>query len=149
MALMGTSAAGPFRHFLEAQAPIYRGVLDELRRGRKESHWMWFVFPQLSGLGRSETARRFALHALDEAALYAAHPVLGARLRECTGIAAGHGGRSASDIFGHPDAMKFRSSMTLFETAVPGEPPFAAALERFFGGRRDELTLGLLRNAAR
>ena len=109
--------------------------------GRKQSHWMWFVFPQLAGLGRSGMARRYALHSLNEAALYAAHPVLGARLRECTSIVAGHDDRGVGEIFGHPDDMKFRSSMTLFEAAVPAEPLYRAVLERFFGGRRDELTL--------
>jgi uncharacterized protein (DUF1810 family) len=148
MALSREVADGPFRHFLEAQAPIYRAVLDELRRGRKESHWMWFVFPQLAGLGRSETSRRFALSSREDAALYAAHPVLGARLRECTGLVAGHAGMGATEIFGRPDDMKFRSSMTLFESAVPGEPLFAAAIGQFFGGRRDELTLDLIRRAA-
>jgi len=138
------SAAGPFRHFLEAQAPVYGNVLDELRGGRKQTHWMWFVFPQLAGLGHSDMARRYALHSLNEAALYAAHPVLGERLRECTAVVAGHHERGIAEIFGHPDDMKFRSSMTLFEAAVPAEPLFQGVLERFFGGRRDELTLGLL-----
>ena len=138
-----------FRHFLEAQAPVYTAVLEELRRGRKESHWMWFVFPQLAGLGRSAMSRRYRLDSLGEAALYAAHPVLGHRLRECTGLVAGHAGMSAREIFGPPDDTKFRSSMTLFEAAVPEEPLFAAAIEQFFGGGRDGLTLQLLRNAAR
>ena len=138
------AGAGRFRHFLDAQAPVYGEVLDELRRGCKQGHWMWFVFPQLAGLGRSAAARRYALHSLDGAALYEAHPVLGARLRECTSIVAGHDGRDASGIFGHPDELKFHSSMTLFQEAAPGEPVFTKALERFFGGRGDELTRGLL-----
>lgn len=141
--------AGPFRNFLEAQAPVYGEVLEELGRGRKETHWMWFVFPQLAGLGRSQMSRRYGLSSLGEAALYAAHPVLGRRLRECTRLVAGHAGMSAREMFGQPDDMKFRSSMTLFEAAVPAEPLFAQAVERFFGGVRDELTLDLIRNAAR
>ncbi len=142
--MMPETAANPFGHFLEAQEPVYADVRDELRHGRKESHWMWFVFPQLAGLGRSANSRRYALHSREEAALYAGHPVLGARLRECTGLVAGHAGQSAREIFGQPDDMKFRSSMTLFEAALPAEPLFATALEQFFAGRRDELTLDLL-----
>ena len=105
---------------------------------------MWFVFPQIAGLGFSERSRRYALASKEEATAYAAHPVLGARLRECTELVVGTEGRSASEIFGQPDDMKFCSSMTLFEAAVPDERLFADALQRFFGGRRDELTLELL-----
>ena len=139
------------QRFVAAQdaGGTYNRALAELRQGRKTSHWMWFVFPQLAGLGRSETSRRFALASLGEAALYAGHPVLGSRLLECTRLVAGHTGSSAREIFGQPDDIKFRSSMTLFEAAVPGEPLFAAALGQFFGGRRDELTLDLIRKAAR
>jgi uncharacterized protein (DUF1810 family) len=139
------SAADPFARFLEAQAAVYAQVLDELRRGQKRTHWMWFMFPQLAGLGRSEMARRYALQSKEEASHYAAHPVLGNRLRECTRLVLGQPGRSAREIFGQPDDIKFRSSMTLFEAAVPGEPLFAAVLEQFFEGSRDELTLSMLR----
>ena len=144
MAMSSEAADDPFRRFLEAQAPVYGAVVDELRRGRKGSHWMWFVFPQLAGLGRSETSRRFALASLGEAALYAGHPVLGSRLLECTRLVAGHTGSSAREIFGQPDDIKFRSSMTLFEACGANPAPFAAALEAFYAGERDRLTLELL-----
>lgn len=130
--------------FLEAQARAYAVALAELRAGRKASHWMWFVFPQLAGLGRSPTAAFFALEDLGAARAYAAHPVLGARLREATAAMLAHRGRSARAILGTPDDLKFRSSMTLFALALPGEPLFRAALAAFAGGRPDPLTLALL-----
>lgn len=136
-----------FRHFLDAQASVYEQVLAELRRGRKQSHWMWFVFPQLAGLGHSPMSIRFALATLGQARDYAAHPVLGARLRQCTQAVLDVPGRSLHDIFGSPDDLKFRSCMTLFAAAVPGEPRFRAALERYCGGQGDENTLRLLRQA--
>jgi uncharacterized protein (DUF1810 family) len=134
-----------FAHFVAAQDSVYARVVAELRRGRKESHWMWFVFPQLAGLGFSERSRCYALASKDEAARYAAHPLVGQRLRECTQIVNGISDRTVTEIFGPPDDMKFGSSMTLFEAAVPGEPMFSEALQRFFAGRRDHLTLGLLK----
>ncbi|HVQ07157.1 MAG TPA: DUF1810 domain-containing protein [Allosphingosinicella sp.] len=130
--------------FVEAQAPIYGRALAELRQGRKESHWMWFVFPQVAGLGTSPMARRYAIASADEARAYLAHPLLGARLRDCTAAILAHRERSAEAIFGAVDAMKLRSSMTLFE-AVAGDPaPFAAALAAFHGGERDAATLRLI-----
>ena len=130
--------------FLAAQAPVYPAVLDELRAGRKRTHWMWFVFPQLAGLGHSAMARRFALSGLAAARAYLAHTVLGGRLRDCTALVLGVEERSVGEIFGSPDDLKFRSSMTLFAQAGPGETLFTEALETCFDGRPDELTLRLL-----
>lgn len=129
--------------FLQAQAGVHERALAELRGGRKASHWMWFVFPQIAGLGRSETARFYALPSLAAARAYLAHPVLGRRLAEATGAATNSGETSATRLFGSPDDLKFRSSMTLFrEAAEPGErAPFEAALARFFSGEADEETL--------
>ena len=126
--------------FERAQRGTYAAAVEELRAGRKRSHWMWFVFPQIAGLGRSATAREFAISSLDEARAYLAHPVLGPRLRECAGILAGLGGRSADEVLGPIDAMKLRSSMTLFLRAAPDEPVFAQVLDRYFGGVADEQT---------
>jgi uncharacterized protein (DUF1810 family) len=131
--------------FVAAQDPVYARVVDELFRGSKESHWMWFVFPQIDGLGRSQISRRYAIRSLDEARSYLAHPVLGARLRECAGIVAATMGHTADDIFGSMDAMKLRSSMTLFHRAAPDEPVFAAVIDRYFGGVPDAATDDLLR----
>ena len=130
--------------FVSAQETVYPAVVAELRSGRKRSHWMWFVFPQLRGLGRSETARRFGVGSIDEARAYAAHPVLGPRLLECTRLVLGVHNRSAHDVFGSPDDMKFHSSMTLFARAEPGQPAFADALGRYFASRQDAQTLALL-----
>jgi uncharacterized protein (DUF1810 family) len=137
---------GPFRleRFLEAQKPVYAEVLDELRAGRKSSHWMWFIFPQIQGLGHSSTARYYAIGSLAEAAAYLAHPVLGPRLRECTRLANAVEGRSASRIFGFPDDLKFRSSMTLFARASQDNAEFLEALEKYFGGEPDPATLSRL-----
>jgi uncharacterized protein (DUF1810 family) len=131
--------------FVVAQGGVYPGVVAELRAGRKTGHWMWFVFPQVAGLGMSETSRFYAIASLDEARAYLAHPVLGPRLRECAGIVAATEGRSAEAIFGGIDAVKLRSSMTLFRRAAPDEPAFAAVLDRFFGGAADPRTDELLR----
>ncbi|RYZ07897.1 MAG: DUF1810 domain-containing protein [Comamonadaceae bacterium] len=130
--------------FLEAQAPVYDRVVQELSDGAKASHWMWFVFPQLAALGRSQTARFYGLADACEAAAYAAHPVLGRRLRECAALVLAVEGRSAHRIMGSPDDLKLRSCMTLFEAAVPGEALFARLLDRFYEGERDPLTLALL-----
>jgi uncharacterized protein (DUF1810 family) len=130
--------------FVEAQARIYPQALAELQRGRKESHWMWFVFPQIAGLGRSPTAQHYAIASAEEARAYLAHPLLGPRLREATEAVLGHRQRNAEAIFGPVDAIKFRSSMTLFEAAANGAGPFGEALDAFFGGERDAATLGLL-----
>ena len=131
--------------FVAAQAGVYAQALAELEAGAKRSHWMWFVFPQLAGLGRSPTAIFYAIGSADEARAYLAHPLLGARLRDCVAAILRPKDRSAEAIFGAVDAMKLKSSMTLFE-AVAGDPtPFAAVLDAFFAGARDAATLDLLR----
>ncbi len=130
--------------FVEAQDAVYDDVLDELRHGRKTSHWMWFVFPQLAGLGRSDVSRYYAIRSLDEARAYLAHPVLGPRLRECARLVLAARAPTPEVIFGGIDALKLRSSMTLFERAAPEEPLFGAVLERYYGGRADEQTDELL-----
>ena len=126
--------------FLTAQQGVYAGVLDELRRGRKTGHWIWFIFPQVAGLGRSDVSRYYSVTDLDEARAYLDHVVLGARLRECTAIVLSTAGRSAVDSFGSLDAMKFRSSMTLFHRASPDEPLFSDVLLRFFDAVADAAT---------
>ena len=126
--------------FLTAQQGVYAGVLDELRRGRKSGHWIWFIFPQVAGLGRSDVSRYYSVTDLDEARAYLDHVVLGARLRECTAIVLSTAGRSAVDIFGSLDATKFRSSMTLFHRASPDEPLFSDVLLRFFDAVADAAT---------
>jgi uncharacterized protein (DUF1810 family) len=130
--------------FAVEQRHVYAGVLAELRRAHKTGHWIWFIFPQLAGLGRSETSRYFAIASLDEARQYLAHPVLGARLRECTGVVLATKGRTAEEIFGPVDAMKLRSCMTLFRRAAPEEPVFGQVLDRYYGGVPDEATDALL-----
>ena len=131
--------------FVEAQASVIERVRAELSRSRKTSHWMWFVFPQLAGLGRSATAELYAIASLDEAKAYAAHPVLGPRLRELTALVlAAPQGVTAHGIFGTPDDLKFHSCMTLFARAAPDEPLFRLALARFFASRDDRATLALL-----
>lgn len=137
-------AAGDLERFVEAQDAVWAQVDAELRAGRKRSHWMWFVFPQIAGLGHSAMARHYALASVEEARLYLAHAVLGPRLRHCTGLVCEVRGQSARAIFGTPDDLKFRSSMTLFAQAAPAEPMFAEALRRYFDGRPDELTERLL-----
>lgn len=135
--------------FLEAQNQVYPQALGELRAGQKRSHWMWFVFPQLAGLGHSPRAQHYALADLAAAQAYLAHPLLGARLRECTRAVLLHAPGSAAPrtldvLFGFPDDRKFFSAMTLFHRAAPEEPLFAAALDAFFDGREDEATLSRL-----
>lgn len=137
----------PLGRFVSAQDPVYDDALAELRAGRKTTHWMWYVFPQLQGLGRSSMAQRYALASLDDARAYLAHPVLGPRLRECTERANRAPTSDPVRLFGPVDAMKFRSSMTLFARAEPGGV-FTDALDRFFGGEEDPLTVSLL-DAAR
>ena len=126
--------------FVQAQDPVYADVLAELRGGRKTSHWMWFVFPQVAGLGFSPMSRRYAIRSLDEARAYLAHPVLGPRLRECAAIVAGINGSTAEQVFGGIDAVKLRSSMTLFHRAAPDESGFREVLVRFYGGVPDPAT---------
>ncbi len=128
---------------------MYEQVIAELRSGRKRTHWMWFVFPQLRGLGRSETAWRYGVASAEEARAYAEHPVLGARLRECARLLLASDRRSAQDVFDPPDDLKLRSSMTLFERVVPEEPLFGAVLEKLCDGERDEATIALLERPAR
>ena len=128
------------QRFVSAQAGVFEAALSELRAGRKRSHWMWFVFPQLRGLGRSPTAQHYALASLDEARAYLAHPLLGPRLLEATGAVQASGAPSLQALFGSPDDLKFRSCMTLFAVADP-RGPFSAALERWCEGGMDRLTL--------
>ena len=131
------------QRFLDAQAPIYARVVAELRRGQKQSHWMWFVFPQLAGLGHSAMAQRFAIASREEAVAYLGHGVLGSRLKECTALVTAVEGRTVREILGSPDDLKFQSSMTLFG-AVSSDPEFSAAIAKFYGGRPDQRTLDLL-----
>ncbi len=127
--------------FVEAQEGVYEQACAELRTGRKRSHWMWFVFPQIRGLGSSPMAVRFAISGLEEAKAYLEHPVLGARLRECAGIVAGVEGKTASEIFGYPDDWKFHSCLTLFAQADEGSGVFGEGLAKYFGGEMDRETL--------
>lgn len=129
------------QRFIEAQDPVYDRVLAELCAGLKRSHWMWFIFPQVAGLGSSPTSRHFALSGREEAVAYLRHPVLGARLRECVGVLLGLAGRSAHAVFGSPDDMKLRSCLTLFAAVAPEEPAFGKALEQYFAGKPDPATL--------
>jgi len=130
--------------FFDAQERTYGTILNELRAGRKSSHWIWFIFPQIAGLGRSGTAQQFAIASLDEAKAYLQHPILGSRLRECTQLVLDVEGHSAEEIFGYPDYLKFRSCMTLFSTAAPDNALFKSALLKYFHGQPDQLTLDLL-----
>ena len=136
--------------FVVAQNPVFERVLDELRAGKKRSHWMWFVFPQLAGLGRSDMSRRFAISALSEARAYLSHESLGPGLKEATGAVLSHIGpdgaplRSIGEIFGWPDKLKFHSSMTLFSHAAPNESLFKEALNAYFDGKEDRKTLDLI-----
>jgi uncharacterized protein (DUF1810 family) len=130
--------------FITAQSGIHEQALTELTSGRKQTHWMWFVFPQLAGLGHSAMSERYAIGSADEAAAYLAHPVLGPRLLECVGAMLGVRSRSAHDILGYPDDLKFRSSMTLFAAVSDDGSPFQQAIDRFFEGEPDRKTLELL-----
>ena len=129
------------QRFVDAQRDVYATALAELRAGRKRSHWMWFIFPQLEGLGRSAMAQRYAIRSADEAAAYLAHPLLGKRLRECASAVAMHQDRDVDEIFGEPDNLKFHSSMTLFADVAPDEAIFQTCLDRFFGGEPDHATI--------
>ena len=130
--------------FLVGQRGVYEDALEELRQGRKTGHWIWFIFPQLSGLGSSEMSRYYAIGSLDEARAYLAHPALGARLRDCAGVVLASEVATAREIFGSTDAMKVRSCMTLFHRAAPDEPVFAQVLDRYYDGIADEATDTLL-----
>ncbi len=143
---MVQTATDPFhlQRFVDAQTPIYPQVLAELTAGSKRSHWMWFIFPQIAGLGSSPTAQHFAIRSMDEATAFLAHPTLGARLRECTSLVLTHPDRPVADIFPFPDNLKFQSSLTLFAVADPDTPLFRTALAAFFNSQRDDSTLSLL-----
>jgi uncharacterized protein (DUF1810 family) len=130
--------------FVEAQAPVYPGVVKELKAGRKASHWMWFIFPQIAGLGRSATAQKFAIASADEAAAYLAHPLLGARLRECSALALAIDDKPVEEIFAPPDDLKFHSSMTLFAEIAPDEAVFQDCINKFFDGEPDQATIDRL-----
>ena len=145
----GVTGFAPFnlQRFVQAQDPVIDGVMDELRAGRKRSHWMWFVFPQLKGLGRSPTAIHYALSGTGEACAYIAHPVLGRRLEACCRLLLALPGDSPEAVFGPVDAMKLRSSMTLF-AAVSEKNVFSDVLRKYFGGREDQATLELLESGA-
>jgi uncharacterized protein (DUF1810 family) len=130
--------------FVEAQHGVYEGVLRELRAGRKTGHWIWFIFPQVAGLGRSEMSRFYGIESMDEARAYLEHPVLGPRLRECVNAVLATSGTTAEGIFGSLDAIKVRSSMTLFHRAAPDEALFGEVLERFYGGVADAATDSML-----
>lgn len=132
------------QRFVDAQEDSYDSALGELREGRKTSHWIWYVFPQMKGLGFSQASQFYGLSGLDEARYYLAHPILGPRLRECVEAMLATGDKNAEDALGFTDAMKFRSSMTLFAQAAPQEALFAQALARFFAAEPDRKTLDLL-----
>ena len=129
------------QRFVDAQRPVYEQVRSKLREGRKSSHWMWFVFPQIEGLGSSALAGRFAISCLDEAEAYLKHPLLGPRLRECTQLVNFVEGATIDRILGYPDDLKFRSSMTLFAKATSDNRVFNEALSKYFGGEPDQATL--------
>jgi len=133
--------------FVAAQNPVYDEVRRELAAGRKETHWIWFIFPQMAGLGFSPMSQRFGIASKAEAQSYLRHNVLGPRLRECTQLILALPNRDIGSILGYPDDLKFRSSMTLFAAAAPEEPIFEAALEGFFGGEHDPFTLRLLQQS--
>ncbi len=130
--------------FLYVQEGVYDTVLAELRAGRKASHWIWFIFPQIAGLGYSGMSQRFAIGSLDEAKAYLQHPTLGPRLRACTQLVLDVNGRSVEEIFGYPDNLKFRSCMTLFLTAATDNTIFKDALLKYFDGKPDQLTMNVL-----
>jgi uncharacterized protein (DUF1810 family) len=136
------------QRFVNAQQPVFERACRELRQGRKQSHWMWFVFPQIKGLGSSAPAQKFAIASREEARAFLAHPILGSRLRECSRIVADLEGLSAEDIFGYPDEMKFRSSMTLFAQIRVADKQdkeiFERCLEKYFDGEADPATLATL-----
>jgi uncharacterized protein (DUF1810 family) len=141
----GVSDVHRLQRFVDAQSEVFEEVLSELRAGRKTSHWIWFIFPQIKGLGHSATAREFAILSREEGAAYAAHPILGPRLRECTRLVNAIGGKGIRQILGTPDDLKFRSSMTLFAQACPDDPIFTDAINKYYGGEFDALTLGFLK----
>lgn len=130
--------------FISAQEMVYARVLFELRNGRKRTHWMWFIFPQIDGLGNSSTTKRYAIKSIEEAQEYLNHPVLGKRLRECAELVLAIEGQSVSEIFGYPDDMKLKSSMTLFSSLENSDPVFVSILDKYFNGEKDLRTLTIL-----
>jgi len=132
------------QRFVDSQNPVYDRVRSELRGGSKRSHWMWFIFPQIAGLGHSSTAQHYAISSLKEAEAYLQHPILGPRLRECTQLVNDITGRTIEEIFGYPDDLKFRSSMTLFARATADNGVFRQALQKYFDGADDPLTVKIL-----
>ena len=134
----------PLQRFLDAQQRLYSQVCAELRSGQKRTHWMWFIFPQIKGLGTSTTAQKYAISGIDEAKAYLEHPLLGLRLRECTQLVNEVSGRSIEDIFGYPDHLKFHSSMSLFAHIKPDDKVFTAALRKYFKGEFDRNTIAQL-----
>lgn len=144
--MRSTDHLDPFnlQRFLQAQEPVFERVQTELSNGHKRSHWMWFIFPQFAGLGGSEMSRRYAIHSRDEALAYLEHPLLGARLRTCTQEVLNIRERSVAGIFGHPDDLKFHSSMTLFAQVAADDSLFQQALNQYFHGILDDWTLSLL-----
>jgi uncharacterized protein (DUF1810 family) len=145
--IMPIAAANPhnLQRFVDAQRPVIASALAELRQGRKRGHWIWFIFPQLKGLGHSANSEFFGIASAQETAAYLEHPILGPRLIECTQLVNAVEGRSAEDIFGDVDAMKFRSSMTLFAKATPDNQVFLNAIQKYFAGEFDPLTIARLR----
>lgn len=141
-----SSSDDPFQlaRFVNAQQPVYATVLAELRNGQKHTHWMWYIFPQIAGLGHSPTAKHYAIQSAAEARHYLAHPILGPRLVECATTLLAHQGQSAWDIFGSPDDLKLKSSMTLFAAVATTETVFAKVLDSYFNGEHDQRTLTLL-----
>ncbi len=129
------------QRFVDAQDPVYEQVCSELQQGNKTSHWIWFIFPQIEGLGRSSTAQKYAISSRQEAEAYLLHPILGARLRECTQFVNDVEGRSIEQILYYPDNLKFRSSMTLFADVADDDKIFIDAIEKYFSGEVDQLTL--------
>ena len=147
---MVPDADDPFglQRFVDAQRAVYERARAELASGQKRTHWMWFIFPQIAGLGSSHMAQRYAISSRAEAEAYLAHPVLGPRLSECTRLVTAVDGHSINEIFGSPDDMKFQSSMTLFAHATPDNQEFMDALQRYFAGTFDSATIARLRSAA-
>ncbi|MDA8240053.1 MAG: DUF1810 domain-containing protein [Nitrospiraceae bacterium] len=141
---MNTDDPYDLNRFLSAQEGIYERALAELKGGQKHTHWMWFIFPQIDGLGYSPTAKRYSIKSIEEARQYLSHPVLGKRLLECAEAVVALKGGSVSEIFGYPDDLKFKSSMTLFEKIAGPDSVFSLALDRYCHGERDAITLRLI-----
>lgn len=139
----------PLNRFIKAQQNTYAHVLKELRNGKKTTHWMWFIFPQIEGLGYSPTAKFYSIKTIEEAKEYLAHPVLGKRLLECANILLNINSKSADEIFGYPDNLKLKSCLTLFNFVAPEQKVFADVLEKYFAGTKDEKTLSILQKTGK